>query len=73
MMGAAVLGLFSKTSPPSEQPRDNTTRLVRLVANLFIVMTSLVLGLMLNSAKNTLDTNATPEYTSAVLQHSISH
>jgi hypothetical protein len=26
-------------------------------SNLFLVMTSLVLGLMLNSAKNTLDTN----------------
>jgi hypothetical protein len=27
------------------------------VANLFVVMTSLVLGLMLNSAKNTFETN----------------
>jgi hypothetical protein len=57
MMGAAVLGLFSKTRPPSEHLQDDTRSMVRLVANLFVVMTSLVLGLMLNSAKNTLDTN----------------
>jgi hypothetical protein len=57
MMGAALLGLFSKTGPPSEHLQDDTSSVVRLVANLFIVMTSLVLGLMLNSAKNTLDTN----------------
>jgi len=30
---------------------------VRLVGNLFVVMTSLLLGLMLNSAKNTFETN----------------
>jgi hypothetical protein len=44
-MGAALLGLFNNTRPPSE------------MARLFIVMTGLVLGLMLNSAKNTLETN----------------
>jgi hypothetical protein len=37
--------------------QDDTSSVVRLVGNLFLVMTSLVLGLMLNSAKNTLDTN----------------
>jgi hypothetical protein len=37
--------------------QDNTTTVVRLVGNLFVVMTSLILGLMLNSAKNTLETN----------------
>jgi hypothetical protein len=50
MMGAALLGLFSKTRLPSEHPQDDTSSVVRLVANLFVVMTSLVLGLMLNSA-----------------------
>jgi len=57
MMGAAFLGLFSKTRLPSEHLRDDTRSGVGLVANLFVVMTSLVLGLMLNSAKNTFETN----------------
>jgi len=51
MMGAALLGLFSKTRLPSEHLRDDTRSGVGLVANLFVVMTSLVLGLMLNSAR----------------------
>ena len=45
MMGAALLGLFNNTRPPSE------------MARLFITMTGLLLGLMLNSAKNTFETN----------------
>ena len=53
MMGAALLGLFSKTRLPPEHLQDDTRGAVGLVANLFVVMTSLVLGLMLNSAKNT--------------------
>src|SRR6516165_494839 len=57
MMGAALLGLFSKTRLPSEHLQDDTRSVIRLVANLFVVMTSLVLGLMLNSAKNTFETN----------------
>ena len=57
MMGAALFGLFSKTRLPSEHLQDDTSSVVRLVANLFVVMTSLVLGLMLNSAKNTFETN----------------
>ena len=57
MMGAALLGLFSKTRLPSEHPQDDTSSVVGLVANLFVVMTALVLGLMLNSAKNTFETN----------------
>ena len=58
VLGAALLGLFSKTMLPCEQPlRDDTSIVVRLIANLFVVMTGLVLGLMLNSAKNTLETN----------------
>jgi len=52
---AAVVGLFGAAihTGPS-QDEINTT--VRLVANIFVVMTSLVLGLMMNSAKNTLET-----------------
>jgi hypothetical protein len=57
MIGAALLGFFSATRLPSEHLQDDTRGVVRLVANLFVVMTSLVLGLMLNSAKNTFETN----------------
>jgi hypothetical protein len=57
MMGAALLGLFSKTRLASENLQDDTSNVVRLVASLFVVMTGLVLGLMMNSAKNTLETN----------------
>ena len=57
MMGAALLGLFGKTRLPSEHLQDDTRSMVGLVANLFVVMTALVLGLMLNSAKNTFETN----------------
>ena len=57
MMGAALLGFLAKTRLPSEHLRGDTNNAIRLVANLFVVMTSLVLGLMLNSAKNTLETN----------------
>ena len=57
MLGAAFLGLFSKTKQSLEHLREDTNRIVILVANVFVVMTSLVLGLMLNSAKNTLETN----------------
>lgn len=35
---------------------DDTNTVVRLVANIFVVMTSLVFGLMINSAKNTFET-----------------
>jgi len=57
MMGAALLGLFSKTRLPSEHLQDDTRNLVGLVAHLFVVITALVVGLMLNSAKNTFETN----------------
>jgi len=58
MMGAALVGLLRKTRLPSEHAQDDTSSVVRLVGNLFVVMTSLVLGLMLNSAKNTFETNS---------------
>ena len=57
VLSAVLLGLFSKSRLPSEQQQNDTSSVVRLVANLFVVMTSLVLGLMLNSAKNTFETN----------------
>jgi hypothetical protein len=41
MMGAALLALFSKRTVPSEQMAD-TNSLVRLVGNLFVMMTALL-------------------------------
>jgi hypothetical protein len=57
MMGAALLGFLSTKRRPSEDLRDDTGSVARLLASLFVVMTSLVLGLMLTSAKNTFETN----------------
>jgi len=57
MMGAAFLGLFSKTRLPAEWLQDDTRNVVRLVASLFVLMTSLVLTFMINSAKTTYETN----------------
>jgi hypothetical protein len=51
VLGAAFLGLFSKARLPSG---EDTNSLVRLVVNFFVVATSLLIGLMLNSAKNAL-------------------
>jgi len=39
----------------SRRRDDETVNIVRLTANLFVVMTSLILGLLINSAKSTLD------------------
>jgi hypothetical protein len=40
---------------PARYLGDDTQNVVRLIAGIFSVMTSLVLGLMINSAKNTLE------------------
>ena len=53
---AASLGcLFAHAKLPLNQREDDTNAVVRLAANIFVVMTSLVLGLMINSAKNTFE------------------
>ena len=71
MMGAALLGLFSKTRLPSEHLQDDIHSVVGLVANLFVVMTALVLGLMLSSAKNTFETNNRDIRTLATESHPV--
>lgn len=40
---------------PDEYRSDDTQTIVRLIATFFIIMTSLVLGLMVNAAKNTFE------------------
>lgn len=53
---AASLGcLFTYERLHDKYRHDNTANVVRLIANLFVVTTSLVLGLMINSAKNTFE------------------
>lgn len=53
---AVSLGvLFAQDSLPSRQRDAGTVATVRLIANLFTVMTSLVLGLLISSAKGTFD------------------
>jgi hypothetical protein len=56
LMAAALVGLLGAAVRPGRGQEDTKTT-IRLVANLFVVMTSLVLGLMMNSAKNTLETD----------------
>ncbi|RWA69727.1 MAG: DUF4239 domain-containing protein [Mesorhizobium sp.] len=56
LTGAALVSLMVYERFPSHHRQDDTTAVVRLAANLFVVMSSLVLGLMVNSAKNTFET-----------------
>lgn len=52
----ASLGtLFFYERLPLHQRQDDTQTVVRLIANIFVVMTSLVLGLMISSAKGKFD------------------
>ncbi len=48
-----MMHLYPKLS--SRHRDEETNTVVRLVANIFVVMTSLVFGLMINSAKNTFE------------------
>jgi hypothetical protein len=57
LLGAAFAGWSSNTRLSSKNLQDDTNATVRLVANLFVVMTSLTIGLMMNSAKNSFDAN----------------
>jgi hypothetical protein len=52
---AASLGSLAISRRLPEHHDEETLNVVRLIANIFVVMTSLVLGLLINSAKNTLD------------------
>jgi hypothetical protein len=55
LAAASLTNLSSYDRLPSRHRQDDTIAVVRLTANLFVVMTSLVLGLMINSAKNTFE------------------
>ncbi|TIQ33543.1 MAG: DUF4239 domain-containing protein [Mesorhizobium sp.] len=55
LAGAALVSLMVHERFPAHHRQDDTSAVVRLAANLFVVMSSLVLGLMINSAKNTFE------------------
>lgn len=56
-LAAASLGaMFVSPALPDRHRSDETSAVVRLIANIFVVMTSLVFGLMINSARSTYST-----------------
>lgn len=55
LLVASLGALFSYQRLPEHQRQDDTQTIVRLIANIFVVMTSLVLGLMISSAKGRFD------------------
>lgn len=57
LMGGALVGGFINVRLPSRHLADETVGIVRLAANVFIVMTSVVISLMLASAKDTYEAN----------------
>ena len=55
LTGASLGALLLHGKLPAHHRHDDTQNVVRLIANIFVVMTSLVLGLMINSAKSGFD------------------
>jgi len=55
LAGASLACLAVYPRLPEHHRQDDTSAVVRLAANLFVVMSSLVLGLMINSARNTFE------------------
>ena len=55
LLAASLGSLALHRRFPSRRRDEETLSVVRLTANIFVVMTSLILGLLINSAKNTLD------------------
>lgn len=55
LLTAGLGSLFAHTRLSSRNLQDDTNTTIRLVANLFVVMASLLLGLMANSAKTTFE------------------
>jgi hypothetical protein len=53
LVGVGLASLLLYRRLPERHREDDTNATVRLVANLFVVMTSLVLGLMISSVSNT--------------------
>jgi hypothetical protein len=55
LVAAALISFLVSDRMPERDRQDDTHTVVRLAANIFVVATSLVLGLMMTSAKNTFE------------------
>jgi Protein of unknown function (DUF4239) len=55
LFGSAMVGLLLFEFVPPHHRSEETRNVIRLIANIFVVMTSLVMGLMINTAKNRFD------------------
>lgn len=55
LTAASLSALFFYHRLPEHQRRGDTQQVLHLIANIFVVMTSLVLGLMISSAKTRFD------------------
>ncbi|WP_160009058.1 hypothetical protein [Rhizobium sp. 18055] len=55
LIAASIGTMLTYSKLPVHHRQDETNAVVRLVANIFVVMTSLVFSLMINSAKNTFE------------------
>src|SRR4029453_15053966 len=55
LLAASLGALFLSERLPARYRQDDTHDVVRLAANIFVVTPPLVLGLLLNSAKNTFE------------------
>lgn len=53
LLTASIGTMLTYSKLPVHHRQEETNTVVRLVANIFVVMTSLVFGLMINSSKNT--------------------
>jgi hypothetical protein len=55
LVAASLGSLFFHGKLPPDHREEDTHHVVRSLTNIFVIMTSLVLGLMVNSAKNTFE------------------
>jgi hypothetical protein len=55
LLSASLMMMHGYPKLSARHRDDDTNTVIRLVANIFVVMTSLVFGLMINSAKNTFE------------------
>ena len=57
MLGAVFVGFKVHSNYCASETHSQTQETIGLISNMFVVVTSLVLGLMLNSAKGTFETH----------------
>ena len=57
MLGAVIVGFKIHSQYCALKTHSQTLEMIGLISNMFVVVTALVLGLMLNTAKGTFETN----------------